>query len=213
MKQIVVYGDSVSFGMIPGSRDRYPFDKRWPGVLENSLNAEGASVRVIENCLAGRKTSWDDPFRPGRNGAQGLSEVIELNSPTALVLISLGTNDFQATHDIKSWGSAQGVAKLVDIVRQAPIEPGMPRPEILILAPADIVEPKGENIVKFEGAPARCKGLVEALKAVAEIKCVHFFDTNSVTGASEVDGIHHDDVQHVKIGKALAPVIRRIIGS
>jgi hypothetical protein len=29
------------------------FDERWPGVLENELNASGQRTRVIEDCLNG----------------------------------------------------------------------------------------------------------------------------------------------------------------
>lgn len=214
MKQILIYSDSVGWGMVPGTRDRFPFHTRWPGVLENSLNEGGQpTVRVIENSLAGRKTLWDDPFRPGRNGSIGLGEVIEMNSPLALVIIQLGTNDFQATHDIKAWGSATGLGKLVDIIRQAPIEPGMPRPDILLLAPPEIVEPKGANVLKFEGAPDRSRGFSAAVKEVAQLKSVNYFDVNSVTGASELDGIHLDESQHLAIGKALAPVVARIVSA
>ena len=110
MKQILVYGDSMSWGMVPGTRERYAFDRRWPGVLEAALHSAGLQeFRVVENCLPGRKTLWDDPFRPGRNGAAGLGEVIEMCSPLELVIIQLGTNDFQAPFGIKAWAAAAGV--------------------------------------------------------------------------------------------------------
>ena len=81
MKQILVYADSLSWGIIPETRRRLPFDQRWPGVLEHALLAAGRRVRVIEDCLNGRRTVFDDPFKPGRNGAVGLSaaECIHLN--------------------------------------------------------------------------------------------------------------------------------------
>src|SRR4029453_18266911 len=68
MKQILVYGDSLSWGIVPGTRERHPFGVRWPGRLETVLTARGSPVRVIEDCLNGRRTVWDDPFKPGRNG-------------------------------------------------------------------------------------------------------------------------------------------------
>ena len=69
-----------------------------------------------ENCLNGRRTVWEDPFKPGRDGSQGLAQVIEYNSPLSLVVLCLGTNDFQCTHDHRAWLSAQGTAKLVQIL-------------------------------------------------------------------------------------------------
>ena len=35
MEHIFVYGDSMSWGIVPGSRRRLPFEARWPGALEN----------------------------------------------------------------------------------------------------------------------------------------------------------------------------------
>lgn len=212
MKQILVYGDSLGWGMIPGTRGRFPFDQRWPGILENMLNADDhASVRVIENTLPGRRTVWEDPFRPARNGSLVLGEAIEVNSPLALVIVQLGTNDFQAPYAIKAWGAAAGVGKLIDIIRQVAIEPGMPRPPILVMAPTAIVAPKGENIRKFEGAPERFKGLPAALEEVARAKSADYFDMNTVARASTIDGIHLDADQHVLIGRALAPVVAAIL--
>ncbi|VTU41181.1 hypothetical protein H4CHR_05916 [Variovorax sp. PBS-H4] len=212
MRQILVYGDSMGWGMVPGTRERYAFHQRWPGVLESELHKAGArEVRVVENCLPGRKTLWDDPFRPGRNGAAGLGEVIEMNSPLELVVIQLGTNDFQAPSDIKAWGAALGVGRLVDIIRQAPLEPGMPCPRVLVVAAPEIIQPKGANERKFEGAVERSKGFAAALKEMAISKSVHFFDLNAVTGRSDIDGIHLDSRQHDSIGRVIAPLVHEIL--
>ena len=102
MHQILVYADSLSWGIIPDSRRRFPFDKRWPGIVELELLESGLKVRVIEDCLNGRRTIWEDPNKPGRSGLQGLEQRIEVNSPLSLVVILLGTNDFQSMHDVTS---------------------------------------------------------------------------------------------------------------
>jgi len=135
MLQVLVYGDSLTWGIVPGTRRRLSFAERWPGVMERQLVASGRSVRVIEDCLNGRRTVWDDPFKPGRNGRIGLEQRIEVNSPLALVVLMLCSNDFQSMHQLTAWHSAQGLATLVHAVRNAPIEPGMPVPDILIVAP------------------------------------------------------------------------------
>ena len=139
-KQILVYSDSLTWGIIPNTRKRLPFEKRWTGVFENALNTKDSNVRVIENCLNGRRTVWSDPYKEGRDGSQGLAQVIEINSPLKLVILMSGTNDFQCTHDNNAWLSAQGTAKLINIIRQAPIEPEMPVPEIMVIAPPKIID-------------------------------------------------------------------------
>ena len=121
MEQILVYSDSLTWGIIPDTRKRLPFDQRWPGVCENLLVDKGLNIRIIENCLNGRRTAWSDPFKPGRDGSEHLAQVIEMHSPLKLVVLMLGTNDFQNTHENDAWMSSQGMAKLINIVRQAPI--------------------------------------------------------------------------------------------
>ncbi len=204
MNQVLIYSDSLTWGIIPGTRERLPFKKRWPGVFEITLNGLGKNIRVIDNCLNGRRTTWSDPFKEGRDGSQGLSQVIEMHSPLRLVILMLGSNDFQCTHGNNAWLSSQGTAKLIQIIRHAPIEPGMPIPEIMIISPPPITKPKGAIAHKFEGSEKRCIGLAPALENVAKEHSVHFFNAGNVTEASVVDGIHLDENQHQILGKAIA---------
>ena len=211
MQQILVYADSLTWGIIPDTRKRLEFDQRWPGVMENTLTAQGRRVRVIEDCLNGRRTVWDDPYKAGRNGLEGLAQRIEINSPLALVVLMLGTNDFQAMHHHNAWLSGQGIAALVNAIRQAPIEPGMPVPPILVVAPPPMGEPKGPIAPKFLGGEKKSVGLAAAQRDVAAALGCHFFESGSVTPASRVDGIHLDADQHLTLGKAVAEVVARIL--
>lgn len=207
MHQILIYSDSLTWGIVPNSRERLSFDKRWPGVFEGALNSEGQNIWVIENCLNGRRTVWSDPFKEGRDGSQGLAQVIEMHSPLKLVILLLGSNDFQCTHDNNAWLSAQGTAKLIQIIRQAPIEPWMPIPEVMIVAPPTIIKPKGVIAGKFDGSENRCVGLAVELENIAKEYSVSYFNAGSVTEASIVDGIHLDENQHHILGKAIASAV------
>jgi lysophospholipase L1-like esterase len=207
MHQILVYSDSLTWGIVPDTRKRWPFGTRWPGVMERALVAAGHEVRVIEDCLNGRRTVWDDPFKPGRNGRVGIEQRIEANSPLALVVLMLGTNDFQSVHQFTASQSAQGLGTVVQAIRQSPIEPGMPVPAILIVAPPPIQEPKGAIAQKFEGAAKKCVGLAAAQSEVARQHGCAFFDAGTVTTTSRVDGVHLDAGQHERLGLAMAEVV------
>jgi lysophospholipase L1-like esterase len=211
MKQILVYGDSLTWGIIPGTRRRLAFDARWPGVLENLLRGKGVAVRVFEDCLNGRRTVWEDPFKPGRNGSNGLAQRIECHSPLALAILMLGVNDFQSMHAHNAWHSSQGIATLVNAIRQAPIEPGMPAPPVLVVAPPPVQTPRGEIAPKFAGADAKCAGLADAYRAVAATLGCSFFDSASVVAPSEVDGVHLDAAQHLVLGRAMLDVVMPLI--
>jgi len=207
MQQILVYGDSLTWGIVPNTRRRLDFSARWPGVLEAALFAARQPARIIEDCLNGRRTVWDDPFKPGRNGLEGLEQRIELNSPLALVILMLGTNDFQVMHAHDAWQSAQGLAGLVRAIRRVPIEPDMPRPPILLVAPPPIASPRGPIAAKFRGAEEKSQGLAAAIAAVAREYDCRFFDAASATQSSRVDGVHLDADQHAILGKALAAAV------
>ena len=207
MQQILVYGDSLTWGIIPGSRQRLPFDQRWPIVMEGELVAAGRSVRVIEDALNGRRTVWEDPFKAGRSGVAGLEQRIEVNSPLALVLVMLGTNDFQSMHDHNAWHAAQGVAALVRAIRRAPIEPGMPSPRVAVICPPLPGTAKGEMAEKFRGAERKSVGLLEAYRQMThDLEC-HLFDASAIITTSAVDGVHLDAPQHGVLGKALARAV------
>lgn len=211
MNQILVYADSLTWGIVPNTRKRLPFHERWPGVMEGALLANGHSVRVVEDALNGRRTVWEDPYKPGRNGLLGLEQRIEINSPLSLVLLMLGTNDFQSMHEHNAWHSAQGIAALVRAIRRAPLEPGMPMPKVIVIAPPPIRAPKGVIAPKFQGAETKSVGLAEELERVAaELDC-YFFDAGKVTASSMVDGVHLDAEQHAVLGQALAKVVGTLL--
>jgi lysophospholipase L1-like esterase len=211
VQQILVYADSLTWGIIPNTRQRLPFNARWPGVLEESLAKAGLATRVIEDCLNGRRTVWDDPYKPGRNGLTGLEQRIEINSPLALVILMLGTNDFQSMHQHNAWQSAQGIATLVQSIRRAPIEPGMPVPKILIVAPPPIQAPQGPIAPKFQGAEAKSAGLAQAYEEVAQPLGCHFFNAGDVTTSSALDGVHLDAEQHRLLGCELTKIVSAVL--
>jgi len=214
VRQLLVYADSLTWGIIPGTRRRLPFDERWPGVLEEELTGKGNPVRVFEDCLNGRRTVWDDPFKPGRNGVAGLAQCMEKHAPLDLVILMLGSNDFQFVHPHNNaWSAAQGIAALVGEIRRAPVEPGMPMPPVLIVCPPPILAPKGAIAAKFAGAEQRSAGLAEAYRQISESLACHFFDAGSVTPASWIDGIHLDADQHRVLGEALAGVVAPLLST
>ena len=150
---------------------------------------------------------YEDPIKPGRNGLIGLAQRIEINSPLALVIIMLGTNDFQASHNHTAADAAKGMQALIHAIRNSPVEPGMQVPEILVIAPPPIREPKGDIAAKFQGGDKKCIGLAETYQALCQDEHCHFFDAATVTSSSKVDGVHFDADQHLAFGKAMTELL------
>jgi lysophospholipase L1-like esterase len=211
VRQILVYADSLSWGIVPATRERLPFAKRWPGVLEGALVKDGHAVRVLEDCLNGRRTVFEDPYLPGRNGLLGLAQKIEMHSPLALLILMLGSNDFQSVHPHTATHAAQGIATLVRAIRAAPVEPGMPIPPVLVVAPPPFGVPQGPIAWKFTGAPQKSVGLASAYREICVALECAWFDAGSVTPSSRVDGVHLDADQHALLGAALAAPVAKLI--
>jgi hypothetical protein len=147
--------------------------------MENRLVQAGLPVRVIEDCLNGRRTVWYDPFKPGRNGRAGLAQRIEMCSPLSLVILMPGTHDFQFSHPFNhAWSAAQGIASLVGEIRNAPVEPGMSVPPVLLVCPPGIREPRGVIAAKFWGVEQRCAGLGEAYRQVVSDLTLRYSDAD-----------------------------------
>ena len=105
----------------------------------------------------------------------------------------------------------QGIITLVKEIREAPIEPGMPVPRILLIAPPPIGQPQGVLAQKFSGGDKRCIGLADIYHQISSDLACHFFDAASATPSSRVDGIHLDADQHILLGEALAPIVAPIL--
>ena len=88
MKQILCFGDSNTWGLIPKTNQRYPWGVRWTSILDNELNRHfNNEYRVIEEGLCGRTTVFDDPLRDGRNSFKLLPTILESHNPVTDVIL------------------------------------------------------------------------------------------------------------------------------
>lgn len=208
-KHVLCYGDSMSWGIVPGTRLRHAHDKRWTGMLQQLL---GDDVRVIEECLNGRTTVWDDPFRPGRNGKDLLLPVLHSHAPIDLVIIFLGTNDLQAIYGVGAYESSLGAGVLVDIVQGCRAEPMLVAPEVLLVAPPRVISPAGTMVEKFRGAEEKSSRFTRCYARIAEERGCAFLDAAEFIRPSEVDGVHLDELQHRQLAAALHHRVLDILG-
>ncbi len=143
MKNILCFGDSNTWGYIPGTFDpdaflfeRYDFSKRWPGILQNGL---GNDYRIIENGLGGRTTDIDDPTRPDKNGLTQISFALQIASPVDLVILMLGVNDFKTMFNRTATDVVQGISNIIDVIEATKFVKGS-HTKILIIAPPPIID-------------------------------------------------------------------------
>lgn len=209
MKTIVCFGDSNTWGYVPGSEAlRFPPDVRWPGVMRAEL---GDDYRIVEEALNGRTSAWDDPLKPNRRGADHLPMVLESQAPIDLVIISLGCNDLKHHLHLTAHDIAQGVGFLAEMVQASDAGPVIhgrkTAPKVLMVCPSLPVDAQYPFGHKFDTAIERSKAMPEAYREIAEqIGCL-YGDANTVTDTCPIDGVHLDESGHGKLGKALAMVV------
>ena len=203
-QRILCFGDSNTYGTPPmearGKNRRFGADVRWPQVMAAALGG----VELVEEGLPGRTTQHDDPVMGAfMNARPALRMALRSHAPLDRMVLMLGTNDFKARFEPSAEKIAAGIAGLLDIAvseEEAQRHPGM---QITLMAPPAPIE-AGPFAAEFAGAAAVAPGLAPALRALAEVRGLDFFDAGAVISVSRVDGIHIEAEDHVALGTALA---------
>ncbi len=207
MKTILCYGDSNTWGYIPGSGERYANDARWSGRVQQQL---GNEFVIIEAGLNGRTTVWEDPYRTGRNGLKLLLPTLDTHRPLDLVIIMLGTNDLKHSRNNQVLDSARGAGLIVETILKTDAGPTGKPPKVLLVAPPQIVELEDMTQSLFRGAAVKSQEFAQAFAAVANTHACDFLDSAVIVESSLVDGVHLAADQHHKLGTAVAERILQI---
>ena len=210
MKTILCYGDSNTWGYDASTGGRFPPETRWPKVLQREL---GERYEVIAEGLNGRTTVWPDPVEGEyKSGKSYLTACLESHHPIDLVVIMLGTNDLKHRFGQSAWDIARGAATLVQIVMGSAFGPDGLGPEVLLIAPPPTVIGDGAFAPMFAGADEKSRDLGKHYGALAAEQGCAFLDAGKVIVSTKLDGIHLDASEQVKLGKAVAGEVRRILG-
>jgi lysophospholipase L1-like esterase len=206
MKTLFCYGDSNTWGRTPERSVRYPFAKRWTGILEKSL---GTDYRVVEEGLNGRCTVWEEPFRTGRNGAALLLPLLQSHAPIDLVILMLGTNDILHFSDHTAFDAARGAAVLIEIIQKSNTGINSLAPEILLVSPPKITTLSESIRAKTHGHPEHSADFAKHYAEIAQAMSCHFMNAADFCTPSPVDGVHLDETGHLALAKAFSEIVPR----
>ena len=187
VKTVLCYGDSITWGYIPGNLGRYPLDKRWPSVLQKEL---GNQFHVVAEGLRGRYTVHDQPFRAGRNGAALLQPILETHSPIDLLIIRLGTNDVLHRADLTAFDAARGVEILARIALASETGPADGAPRVMLIAPPRIRALPDELRELCRGNPSESGHFSRHFREIAARRQLYFLDAAEVAEPGSGDGVH-----------------------
>jgi len=204
MKTILCYGDSITWGFNPADGSRFPFEQRWPGVLQATL---GSSYRIIEEGLSGRTVATDSWILPHRDGRAMLSPLLESHAPLDWVIILLGTNDCGPTYHRDVGDIAFGCATLLWTVQKSYAGPGGAAPQMLLVSPPPFGKFSPFMELFFRGCESTGQGLAAAYATVAEACGARFLDASKILPPGPVDGVHPDAAGQRQLGVAIAKVL------
>lgn len=208
LKTVLCYGDSNTHGYIAGTGERYPFNIRWTGVLQEVL---GGEIRVIEEGLNGRTTVYDDPLRADRNGATFLPLVLESHAPIDILVLMLGTNDVLQNQTATVIDAAHGVSTLIDLTRETCIRLGLTMPQIILVSPPLLTRQLKVGEQCGSRNSPKTDSFSTQYQAIAhKQKCI-FVDASKIVSASKIDGIHLESDDHQKLGCEIARIVKEII--
>jgi len=208
-KSILCYGDSNTWGFVPGSEgERFPWEVRWPGGLQAEL---GPDYRVIEEGLSGRTTVLDNPLEPYRNGREYLLPCLQSHQPLDLVVIFLGTNDLGNRYPMPPLDIARGAASLAQIALRSECGPAYGAPAVLLCALPRIGDTSSITDT-FSGAAAKAADLLRCFRIAAEEVGVPLVDLAEVAAYDDADGVHLNAAGHRAVALAVLQAVREILG-
>lgn len=198
MKQILCFGDSNTYGLIPGTTGRYGWDTRWTGIVGEKLIGKG--YRVIEEGLCGRTTIFDDPLRIGRRGTEFLPVILETHRPVDIVVLMLGTNDCKSLYDASANIIGLGIKRLIEQIRNA-----VPEAEILLISPIHLGDDvwDGYDAEFNEESVKTSKELGQVYKRIADEEKIYFLAASDYASPSEEDREHLDEEGHRALAGAI----------
>ena len=210
MKSVLCFGDSNTWGAIPGSdTGRFGPDVRWPSVMNERL---GPDVTVYEAGLNGRTTVFDRLPWGWRNGKDLLVPTIEVCAPLDVVIVLLGTNDASLPY-VSAVEIASGAGELITIIRCCdgfgPRSGLAPLP--LLVAPHVVGVLGAEDEQVSPGARERSVELVDEYRRLAEALKCHFVDLSSAVEPSDVDPWHWEPAGHQAAADLIGAEVRRIL--
>ena len=203
MKSILAYGDSNTWGLIPGSNphQRYPIEKRWTGILQRKLT----DVQIVEEGLCGRTTVFEDALRPGRKGVATLPFVLESHKPLDGAILMLGTNDCKTIYGASEYTIGKGIELCLN-----ELEKYIPADKILLVSPILL----GDTVWKPTKDPEFgihsvevCARLKAVYKEIAKRRGNKFLAAEDYVKANDADEEHMDETGHVVLANAVADII------
>ena len=198
MKKVLCFGDSNTYGFVPGKCTRYDKNTRWTGVLQALC---GSDFSIIEGGCNNRTAFVDNPAGTEQTGYKILPEYFTKDY-FDIVVLAIGINDLQLFFRPTLEEFEQGMEKLIKITKDL-----SPNAKIILVCPSklDLAGIKsGVFSFQFDEISVEKSGKLSPIyKSLAEKYKCHFIDLNNIVDVSPLDGLHFSAESHKKIAENL----------
>lgn len=205
MRGILCFGDSNTYGLIPGDQGRFEWGIRWSSILDERVRKKG--YRVMEEGLCGRTTIFNDAYRNGRRGTELLPVLLETHSPIDIVILMLGTNDCKTVYGATPERIGEGVEELVEQIQN--FDSNI---RIVLVSPIAL----GSEVWKYDVEFDQCsvevsRKLPEVYRNIALKRELEFLAASDYADSSSVDQEHMDVENHRFFAEAISRKLEDMI--
>ena len=206
MKRVILFGDSNTFGRLPGTEDgRLPFSSRWPVLLAESM---GNEWDIIDEGFPGRTILPQESVPAELNGYESILSIMERNIPFNYIFIMLGTNDFKTKYHANPEDVLCGMERLVDRIRTFSSKLDLD-PKIIIASPPVFQPVVPAYSILFENANKKMQAFSHLLHDYAKTSKIPFVDTSAII-PDKRDGIHLSEETQPMMARLLHDILLSI---
>ena len=210
-KRILCFGDSNTYGYIPGGFGRYDENTRWPMAMARLLGPEYA---VVEEGFNGRTLVFDDPVEGGfKSGFDYLPPCLMSHNPLDVVILMLGTNDTKQRFGMNPEAMGQAMSQVARRAKAYAVNAEGKPSRVMIVSPAPILDGLADirDGGSFgHGAPALSRALAHEYRVVAKLTRCEYFDAAPFAEVSPVDAIHLTAAGHLRLAEAMAEKVKSL---
>ena len=206
MKKVLCFGDSNTWGYKSDTRERYPRNIRWTGILQRELT--GMGMEVIEAGMCGRTTVFEDLDCPGRRGMDVFPELVKSLAPLWGMVLMLRTNDCKTEFYATAGQIGAGMEEIVRTAREI-----SPETQILLVSPillGDEVWTEGLDPSFDAESVEKAKQLKGIYQGIAKRYGTSFLAASDYAYPGPADREHLDADGHRKLAEAIRRKIKEM---
>lgn len=213
MIRILCYGDSNTWGYIPGTdHQRYNENERWTKLLQSYL---GKKFEIIEEGLNSR-TFFSEDKRPGKEGKSGfnyLKPCLETHDKIDIVVLMLGTNELKFAYNNSPAEIVSMLDKFVKFINNFKSQIDKKNSKLIISGIPLVKENEinKQSTDKYYGAPEKSKILCNFYREYCLKNKILYIDNTDLSVG--IDGIHLTKEGHRELAEKVFDKILKIFDS